>query len=92
MKRLISAGRDDVRLHVTELSPIRQERTIELIAREQLSEHFEFHIVDFNREFIGGSFDLVYAHHVLHHIVELELLFSNIEEALTPKGSSPRST
>ena len=87
VKRLIAAGRHDVRLHVTELSPVRQERTIGLIAREQVSQYFEYHIVDFNRDFIDGSFDLVFAHHVLHHIVELELLFSNIENALTPTGT-----
>ena len=45
-----------------------------------------FEIVDFNETFPEGKFDLIIAHHTLHHIVELELLFGHIREALQPDG------
>tara|TARA_R100000935_G_C2834503_1_gene167255 strand:+ start:643 stop:1641 length:999 start_codon:yes stop_codon:yes gene_type:complete len=85
-KRLIARGYNDFKIHVTELSEIRQRRTGERVEREGLEDKFEFHIVDLNRSFIPGSFDLIFAHHVLHHIVELEFLFDRISEALAPKG------
>ncbi|TDK50404.1 class I SAM-dependent methyltransferase [Antarcticimicrobium luteum] len=85
-QRLIARGQPEFTIHVTELSDIRQQRTRERVAREGLQDRFEFHIVDFNRAFIPGSFDMMFAHHVLHHIVELEFLFDQIAEGLAPDG------
>lgn len=86
-KTLKAAGCDAFTIHITELSPIRQDRTIARVEKAGLGEHFEFHIVDFNKAFIEGAFDLIFAHHVLHHIVELEFLFDNIAKALKPGGT-----
>ena len=85
-QNLIAAGRNDFRIHATELSPIRQQRTIERVAQAGLSDRFEFHILDLNKTFVDGQFDLIFAQHVLHHIVELELLFDNIATAMRPGG------
>ena len=86
VRHLLDQGVRDVSMTVTELSPIRQARTRALVEREGLGERFRYEIVDFNEAFVEGTFDLVFAHHVLHHIVELELLYANIHAALADDG------
>ena len=83
---LIARGETNFTIHTTEISPIRQNRTIARIEEAGMRDHFDFHIVDFNKDFIPGRFDMMFAHHVLHHIVELELLFDNILAGLAPGG------
>lgn len=85
-ERLAARGQDNFEIHITELSPIRQERTLERIRQAGFEERFKTAILDFNKEFVDGSFDMIFAHHVLHHIVELEFLFDNIARALAPNG------
>ncbi|MGC1496356.1 MAG: class I SAM-dependent methyltransferase [Sulfitobacter sp.] len=85
-QRLLASGRDKFKIHATELSPIRQERTKNLVKSKGLEDHFVYHILDFNKKFVEGKFDMIFAHHVLHHIVNLEFLFDSIHEALTPNG------
>lgn len=85
-ERLLARGQDNFTIHITELSDIRQNRTRARIEQAGLSDKFDFHILDFNKEFVDGQFDMAFAHHVLHHIVELEFLFDNILAALKPHG------
>lgn len=46
----------------------------------------EYRIVDLENEDLGGPYDAVFAHDVLHHITNLEGLYGRIHEALTPEG------
>jgi len=85
-KCLIARGCDTFTIHVTELSTIRQERTRDRVRHEGLEDKFAFHIVDLNKEFVSGTYDMMFAHHVLHHIVDLEFLFDNIANGLAPGG------
>lgn len=69
-------------IHTTELSPLRQTRTIRRIEAAGLQTFFQHHIIDLNQQMINDEFDLVFAHHVLHHLVELESLFERIHDCL----------
>jgi SAM-dependent methyltransferase len=83
---LEASGCEAFTIHTTEISPIRQKRTITLIEQAGLGHRFEHHIVDLNESMVEGSFDLIFAHHVLHHIVNLEGLFGRIHSALQEDG------
>lgn len=86
-KKLIDRGYKTFQITLTELSEIRLNRARASVERAGLQAFFDYAVVDFNTEFPEGSFDMVLAHHTLHHIVELEYLFKRINTALTPEGS-----
>jgi 2-polyprenyl-3-methyl-5-hydroxy-6-metoxy-1,4-benzoquinol methylase len=46
-----------------------------------------YRVLDLNRDPIEGTYDVVVAHQVLHHIENLEHAFDAIEGALTPEGT-----
>lgn len=85
-RRLKARGQEKFEIYITELSQIRQQRTIDRVNAEGMNDQFKFIVLDFNKEFVDGKFDMIFAHHVLHHIVELEYLFDNISKALNPGG------
>jgi SAM-dependent methyltransferase len=56
------------------------------IAAEKGLDMIEYRVVDLEREGLGGPYDAVFAHDVLHHITNLEDLYTRIHEALGPEG------
>ena len=86
-KKLQDGGKSKFKIVLTELSPIRQERAKAAVLTAGLENYFEYQIVDFNTDFPDGPFDIVLAHHTLHHIVELEFLFRNIKKSIDSGGA-----
>jgi SAM-dependent methyltransferase len=46
----------------------------------------EYQVLDLERDPLGGPYDAIFAHDVLHHITDLDGLYSRIQAALTPSG------
>ena len=46
----------------------------------------EYRVLDLERDELGGPYDAVFAHDVLHHITNLEGLYPRIHDALSPGG------
>jgi SAM-dependent methyltransferase len=46
----------------------------------------EYRVLDLEHEDLGGPFDAVFAHDVLHHITDLEGLYARVDWALAPGG------
>lgn len=55
-------------------------------AAEQGFDNIEYRIVDLEKQDLGGPYDAVFAHDVLHHITDLEGLYSRVHDALAPGG------
>lgn len=54
-------------------------------AEEKLSE-IEYRVLDLEHEDLGGPYDAILAHDVLHHITDLEGLYARVDRALAPEG------
>ena len=54
-------------------------------AEEKLS-GIDYRVLDLEHEDLGGPYDAVFAHDVLHHISDLEGLYARIDRALAPEG------
>lgn len=55
-------------------------------AAEKNLEGIEYRVLDLETAEIGGPYDAIFAHDVLHHITDLEGLYDRIHEALAPQG------
>src|SRR5712692_1576084 len=55
-------------------------------AAEQGLETITYRVLDFEKDALGGPYDAVFAHDVLHHITRLEDLYGRIHDALAPGG------
>lgn len=56
-------------------------------ARAVAPAKIDYRVLDLNRDAIGGSYDVVIAHSVLHHVENLEHAYAQIERALKPEGT-----
>jgi SAM-dependent methyltransferase len=86
-QKLRDSGKRKFKILLTELSPIRQERAKAAVFAAGFESNFEYQIIDFNTDFPAGAFDVVLAHHTLHHIVELEVLLENIKKSIGARGA-----
>lgn len=66
----------------TDISDIRLDRAKQAAAEAGVGEHFEFLTIDFNDFRFDRQYDAFLAHHILHHIVNLEGLFETIHESM----------
>ena len=71
----------------TELSELRLQRGRELARRENVLDSLEFRVVDVNDWSHSERYGFVFAQHTLHHIVELERLFDQVDVVLEPDGT-----
>lgn len=85
-KRLLQLGVRDFRLTCLEVSPHLLERAAESIRKEGLSEHVDVRQDDINRWRPATRYAAVMANHSLHHFVELEHIFTVVEESLEGQG------
>jgi len=84
---MVKMGCDDFKFHCVELSPFQIARGEEFVAKEGLEKHFVFVEDDFNTwKSAGEKYAGAMCHHALHHVQELEHLFSSIKEGLHSKG------
>jgi SAM-dependent methyltransferase len=79
-------GAGPFRIHGLELSEHRLARAREAVEREGLGECFSFAAADLNAWRADRRYAGVFAHHTLHHVAELEHLFSEVEGCLHPRG------
>ena len=86
-KQMLAAGIGNFTILATELSEVRFERAKRLVHESQLNDYFEFKVVDVNEWQPDERFFGVMAQHTLHHIVELEKLFSFIDRNMYDEGA-----
>ena len=82
-KALISRGVEDFEFDCLELSPDRNQRAREMIKAEGLEPHFNILEKDMNQWQPEHNYAGVMAHHVLHHIVDLEALFASMNACMS---------
>lgn len=80
---LIRNGVDDFEFDCLELSPDRNQRAREMIEAEGLAAHFNILEQDMNQWEPEHNYAGFMAHHVLHHIVDLEALFASINACMS---------
>lgn len=85
-KLLRDRGIADGTFECLDLTAAMLERGRELAAAEGVAEAFTFVVADFNEWVPGRRPDVVMANQCLHHVVELERLFSRIDHAIVDGG------
>ncbi len=89
-RALVSSGLETFRLECMELSPILIDKANKRIQEAGLSAHVTMVRSDLNSWFqaepAGDPYTAVLAHHILHHVVELETLFANVAVAIGQTG------
>lgn len=83
-QRLQAKGHRDFTLVATELSDIRLDRGRLAAEAAGVLKNFDFKVIDLNDFRFERQYDGFMAHHILHHIVNLEGLFDNIHDAMHP--------
>ena len=83
---LKKAGIHRFRFQCIDINPAMLERGREAASKEQMTGHFEFIETDVSQWSPDTALDVVMAHHSLHHIEQLELLFENVRKAIGNKG------
>ncbi len=86
-KRLIEANCKDFVLECVEINPSMLDRGREMASQNNVAENMRFVEADFNTWVANGEYDGVIANQSLHHITNLEHLFSQIECCLHADGS-----
>jgi SAM-dependent methyltransferase len=85
-ERLLALGAGDFTLHCLELSPHLIARARAAIERRGLAPHVVARQADINRWQPDARYAAVMANHSLHHLVELEHVFSAVEQCLDDAG------
>lgn len=85
-KALRNRGLEGFTIECLELNPVMLERGRAQATDEGLSDFMKFSEVDFNVWVPEIKYDAVIANQSLHHVVELEHLFSAIKSSLKPGG------
>ncbi len=84
---LRDSGHEQFSLECIDINSAMLERGRESALEAGVSENLRFSLADFNAwQPNPGSYAAIMANQSLHHVVELEQLFGNIETALTPGG------
>lgn len=86
VKKLLMNNREKFFFICLELSPILVAKARNKIDREGLGDVLTVAQIDINQWKPKYTFAAVMAHHSLHHILDLEHLFTLIKENLAPKG------
>lgn len=83
---LQAAGLRDYTLECLDLTSQMLQRGAEHAAEQGLAAHFRFTQADFNRWTPDGNYDVVIANQSLHHVLDLEHLYTAIAEAIGERG------
>jgi SAM-dependent methyltransferase len=83
---LLQSGATDFTIHCLDLNQTMLERGREAAARQNLTPHIHPLHADFNAWQPDAPYDAILANQALHHVVQLESLFSACHSALTPQG------
>lgn len=85
-QRLVASGCENFLLECMDINERMLERGRKLAEEAQVGNHLEFQRGDFNAWMPGHDYDVVIANQALHHVLELEHLFSTIKLHLRPQG------
>jgi SAM-dependent methyltransferase len=85
-KRLISSGLNEFEFLCIDLSPPLLRRFAEQIPQE-MTACFNLRSADINRNLFDRQFHAIMANHSLHHMVELEEIFTSVFVSLHDRGS-----
>lgn len=85
-KALLEKGVKNFTIECLEINPYMIERGTEDARREGVENHITFIQGDFNKWKADKAYDGIMANQSLHHVVELELLFSEVKVSLKPRG------
>jgi SAM-dependent methyltransferase len=85
-EELINRGLSHFSLECLDINPSMLARGQDLARDKGLLEHLAFVRADFNAWHPDGQYDAILANQCLHHVQNLEGLFSAIDGALAPKG------
>lgn len=85
-RELKKAGKRSFTIECLELSNIRLARAQKSAKREGVVNNLIFTECDLNTWVPDTQYNVIFAHHSLHHIVELEHLFAAIKQALSKNG------
>lgn len=85
-RHLIDRGLKDFSLECLDINPNMLERGRQLARERGLENHLSYVQADFNDWRPQGRYDAVLANQCLHHVQNLEGLFSAVESALAPRG------
>jgi len=86
VERLAKDGLDNFRLLCTDLSQQRLDRGKAAAEKRGVARYMDFAAVDVNEWSPDRQYDGIIAHHVLHHVVELEQLFAAIRNMMAPNA------
>jgi SAM-dependent methyltransferase len=85
-RALLRRGHDRFIIECLDLNPAMLERGRAVAEREEIGQWIEFQEGDFNEWQPQHEYDAVIANQSLHHVLNLEGLFSRIQENLRPGG------
>jgi SAM-dependent methyltransferase len=86
-KNLVNAGFNNFTLECLEINPVMLERGKAIAKENGVLNNMRFVEADFNTWVPGKQYDGVMANQSLHHVVQLEHLFDQVENALHQNGS-----
>jgi len=84
--RLAKRGHENLQLVLLELNPSMLERAVAHAQEAGIADRVRTVQADLNTWCAEGPVDVYFANHSLHHVVELEHLFSEIKSSLDPAG------
>jgi SAM-dependent methyltransferase len=85
-KHLVDKGIKNFIIECMDINASMHKRTMQLAATENVSDHITTLQEDFNHWQADKKYDLILANQSLHHVVELEHLFTAIHQGLNEKG------
>ncbi|OFY85780.1 MAG: hypothetical protein A3F72_21640 [Bacteroidetes bacterium RIFCSPLOWO2_12_FULL_35_15] len=77
----------NIKITCTDLNPKLMSYSAEKAKEKGLEKYFIFETLDLNSQFPKSNHDVIYVNHSLHHFVELEKIFTNINSNLNAGGS-----
>jgi SAM-dependent methyltransferase len=83
---MIDHGLKEFTFHCTDMNTSVLKRASNRIEKNGLTSFFRLDVVDLNNWNADITYDFVIAHHSLHHMINLETIFSEIEKGLTDDG------
>jgi SAM-dependent methyltransferase len=86
IEALLNRRQNDFVIVCSDISPVLLERLMQKVRAKGYERWVQVNQADFNIDPFSGEFDMIMAHHSLHHIVNLEQLFTYCWDHLKNRG------
>lgn len=83
---IVDAGFTNFTIECLDINSHMLERTMSLAKEKGVEKHIIASVTDFNKWEPNTQYDLILANQSLHHVLDLEHLFSSIYQAMKPNG------